>query len=33
MAKTFLCKFMPRSEGIQIIFYSGVVCMYVILGD
>ena len=33
MCKTFLCKFMLCSEGIQFIFYSGVVCMYVIIGD
>ena len=33
MSKTFLCKFMLCSEGIQFIFYSGVVCMYVIIGD
>ena len=33
MSKTFLCKFMLCSEGIQFIFYSGVVCMYVINGD
>ena len=29
MSKTFLCKFMPRSEGMQFIFYSGVVCVCV----
>ena len=33
MSKTFLCKFMLCSEGIQFNFYSGVVCMYVIIGD
>ena len=32
MSKTFLCKFVLCSEGIQFIFYSGVVCMYVIIG-
>ena len=31
MSKTFLCEFMPCSEGMPFIFYSGVVCMYVIL--
>ena len=33
MSKTFLCKFMLCSEGIQFILYSGVVCIYAIIGD